>query len=310
MLELNKLYLGDSFELIRDVPDKSIDMILEDLPYGITACAFDKPQINAEQIAFLNWLKALKYPGENQAYLDMLKSFVKRLFKLPIDLVQYWESRKRIIKDNGAIVLTGSQPFTSLLVISWLDGFKYEWIWDKGGNSNFMNLKVRPFKVQEQVLIFSKDSCFTFNPIRVFRSESSLKRFKIGEKAIVKCRKSDIKSSHYSNCRPQEHQLAFDGKKHPIDIIKIQSLTSGRYKIKHPSKKPIELFQYLIRTYTSEGDTVFDGFAGSGTTAIAAMNTNRKWICIEKDPKYFQTASTRIEDRVKAPTFFDETLPA
>ena len=249
-----EILLGDCLELMKDIPNGSIDMILADLPYGTTACKWDSI----------------------------------------IPLEPLWKQYKRIIKDNGVIVLTASQPFTTKLISSNYEMFKYEWIWNKVGGSNFMNLKNRPFKTQENVLVFSKSAKFTFNPIRVYRTEKSLKRYKAGSIAIINS--SGLYVEHYGVKKNTKAKLHEDGKKHPIDIITFSIHEKGRYKIKHPTKKPVALFEYLIKTYTNENDLVLDNTAGSGTTAIACLKTNRQFIVMEKEQKYYDIILKRVED--------------
>ena len=172
--------------------------------------------------------------------------------------------------------------------------FKYEWIWNKVNGANFMNLKNRPLKTQEQVLIFSETANFTFNPARVFRSDKSLKRDPIG--SIVDRKIYSNKVEHYGASRNKTLTVSVDGKKHPIDIIKFTIHEKGRYKIKHPTKKPVALIEYLIKTYTNEGETVLDFCMGSGTTLVACQNLNRNGIGIEKDPDYFEIAKERVHN--------------
>jgi len=253
-MEVNKIICGDCLEVMPNIPDKFIDMILCDLPYGTTACKWD----------------------------------------IIIPFEPLWKEYKRIIKDNGVIVLTASQPFTSMLVMSNLKMFKYEWIWDKIQGSNFMNLKNRPLKTQEQILIFSKIANFTFNPIRVPRSEKSLKRHEAGIAVNRKFPRTHI-VEHYNTKRPENLKLDIDGKKHPIDIIQFSTIEKGRYNFKHPTKKPVALFEYLIKTYTNKGDLVLDNCAGSGTTGVACKNLGRNYILIEKESKYVEIAERRIK---------------
>jgi len=252
-MEINKIICGDCLKIMPSIPDKSIDMILCDLPYGTTACKWDTI----------------------------------------IPFEPLWKQYKRIIKDNGTIVLTASQPFTSMLVMSNLKMFKYEWIWDKIQGSNFMNLKNRPLKTQEQILIFSKTANFTFNPIRVSRSEKSLKRHEAGIAVNRKFPRTHI-VEHYNVKRPKNLKLDIDGKKHPIDIIQFSIIEKGRYNFKHPTKKPVALFEYLIKTYTNKGNLILDNCAGSGTTGVACKNLGRDYILIEKEEKYVEIARKRI----------------
>jgi len=236
MLEQNKIYHGDSFELDSKIDDKSIDLILEDMPYNTTACKWD----------------------------------------VKIDLKQYWKSRLRIIKDNGAIVLTASQPFTSTLVMSNLKMFKCEWVWRKEQGQNIFHADKLPLKIHENLLIFYKNK-ITYNPQMI--KSKPFKRNGLPEKAgIYGKRKKTI-----------QPYLAIE--KFPITIIELNTERGL-----HPTQKPVKLFEYLIRTYTNENDLVFDGFAGSGTTGVAATNCNRNFICIEKERKYFEIAEKRIKN--------------
>jgi len=247
-----QLWQGDCLDLMPDIEDGSIDMVMADPPYGTTACAWDSI----------------------------------------IPLEPMWKQLKRVIKPNGAIVLMGSQPFTTTLISSNMGMFKYEWIWDKIQGANFMNLKNRPFKTQEQIIVFAKSSSFTFNPIRVSRSDKSLKRNKAGTAVCKKV--PSYKIEHYGAKTLTMQKLSADGMKHPIDIIQFPVATKGRYEIKHPTKKPVALMEYLIKTYTNEGETVLDFCMGSGTTFMACKNLNRNGIGIEKDPEYFEMAKERI----------------
>jgi site-specific DNA-methyltransferase (adenine-specific) len=170
-----------------------------------------------------------------------------------------------------------------------------------------MNLKNRPFKTQENILVFSKSANFTFNPIRVYRTEKSLKRHEAGSIAIINS--SGTYVEHYGAKKNTKAKLHEDGKKHPIDIITFSIVEKGRYKIKHPTKKPVALLEYLIKTYTNEGETVLDNCMGSGTTGVACINTNRNFIGMELNDKYFEIAKKRVEERREEkqnnPTLFD-----
>jgi len=258
---MNSLIHADclSIEGMQSIDDKSIDMILADLPYGTTACKWD--------------------------------------VIIPFDAL--WTAYKRIIKDNGAIVLTASQPFTSQLVMSNPKMFKYTWVWNKIGAGNFMNIKNRPLKTHEDIIIFAKTANFTFNPIRVLRAESSLKRDPIGHKRPPICPKT--KPEHIgdsTNWGNVDYTFSINGMKHPIDILKFSRREKNCYKIKHPTKKPVALFEYLIKTYTNEGDLVLDNAAGSMTTAIACINLKRRYICIEKDKDIFDKGKARVTERL------------
>ena len=249
-----KLIQGDCLEVMKTLPDNSVDAIITDLPYGTTACRWDTV--------------------------------------IPLELL--WAQYKRIVKTNGVITLTASQPFTSALVMSNPEMFRYEWIWNKVRGANFMNLQNRPLKTQEQVLVFSQTANFTFNPERVMRTAASLKRDPIGSTNGRTIYSRNV--THYNAKRLEKVILRADGTKHPIDIIKFSAQEIGGTKIKHPTKKPVALMEYLIKTYTNEADTVLDNCMGSGTTGVACVRTNRHFIGIELDPEYFTIATRRIED--------------
>jgi site-specific DNA-methyltransferase (adenine-specific) len=220
---------------MKRIDDKSIDMILCDLPYGTTACSWDTI----------------------------------------IPFEPLWSVYKRIIKDNGAIVLTASQPFTSKLVMSNLEMFKYEWIWEKQQGVNFLLANKQPLKIHENILIFSKKA-IKYNPIM---SKGSY--YKSGKGTSGEVTNNTKKVQTESN------------KRYPNTIISINS-----EKGLHPTQKPVALFEYLIKTYTNEGDTVLDNCAGSGTTAIACIKNNRNYILIEKEEKYCDIANKRIKQEL------------
>ena len=236
---IDEIIHGDCLDVMPSIPDKSIDMILCDLPYGTTACKWDTI--------------------------------------IPFELL--WEQYERIIKDNGAIVLTASQPFTSLLVFSNLRLFRYEWVWDKVAVANPMLAKVMPLKTHENICVFYKNKP-SYNPIMtegvMWNRAGSAGHLAFTGKAPNKGKaKSDSNTSRY-----------------PKTIIKFSN--ANRTQANHPTQKPVPLFEYLIRTYTNEGETVLDNCIGSGTTAIAAYNTNRHYIGIEKEEKYVNIARERI----------------
>lgn len=238
MLELNKIYCWDCLEVMKQIDDKSIDMILCDLPYGTTACKWDTV----------------------------------------IPFEPLWEQYKRIIKDNGAIVLTASQPFTSALVMSNPKMFKYEWVWDKVLHSNPLIAKKQPLNAHENIVVFYKSQC-TYNP-----------KMEIGEvikRGGVKDGKSETKGDAVL-IRGKDSTEA----RYPKRIIRFSN--ANKINIEHPTQKPVALFEYLIKTYTNEGDLVLDNCAGSWTTGVACINTNRNYILIEKDENYFNIANKRL----------------
>jgi site-specific DNA-methyltransferase (adenine-specific) len=239
MLELNKIYNMDCLEGMKDIDDKSIDMILCDLPYGTTACKWDSI----------------------------------------IPFEPLWEQYERVIKDNGAIVLTASQPFTTKLIMSKLDWFRYTWVWNKKKAGNIFLAKKQPMKIHEDIVVFSKKPHF-YNPQMVKRDK-------------VKKSKNYGTGESFGGTREKEDKVYTYTHTYPKSIIEF---SNARQKEKvHPTQKPVALFEYLIKTYTNKGETVLDNCMGSGTTAIACINTNRKYIGIELDDKYFEIAKKRIE---------------
>lgn len=243
-----ELLHGDCLDLMPLIPDKSIDMILADLPYGTTACKWD----------------------------------------VIIPFEPLWKQYKRIIKDNGAIVLTASQPFTSALVMSNIDWFKYEWIWDKKIITGFLNAKIQPLRQHENIVIFYNKSC-TYNPQM---HSDKLPRDFTGNSIRPHSINYGAQKDYISTVPPDIS--------YPRSIInQVGVVNNSKQKVEHPTQKPVKLFEYLIRTYTNEGKTVLDNVAGSGTTAIACYNTNRNAILMEKDLKYFEVAKKRIENHVK-----------
>jgi len=232
-----KLKLGDCLELMKDIPDKSIDMILCDLPYGTTACKWD----------------------------------------VIIPFEPLWEQYKRIIKDRGAIVLFGSEPFSTELRHSNLKMFKYDWIWSKNRGTGLFNAKKMPMKSHEVISVFCKKLPI-YNP-----------QMRLGFKAY-KCKQG--KQSGAFGISNKEIVTDNNGERYPISVLEFNS-TNG--KNVHPTQKPVALLEYLIKTYTQEGETVLDNCMGSGSTGVACLNTNRRFIGIEKDDKYFEIAKSRIE---------------
>ena len=245
-MELNKIYNEECLEGMKKLEDKSVDMILCDLPYGTTACKWDTI----------------------------------------IPFKELWEQYERVIKDNGAIVLTASQPFTSALVMSKTKLFRYELIWDKVGTSSGALAKKQPLKSHENILLFYKKQP-VYNPQmtvgkqwkRGGRGRETPQYY--GDKKQLGKQKSDMTNLKY-----------------PKSIL-VKSNASRLNRI-HPTQKPVELFEWLIKTYTDEGETVLDNCMGSGTTAIACINTNRNYIGFELDEEYYNKSLERIEEHKKS----------
>ena len=247
-----EILLGDCLELMKDIPNGSIDMILCDLPYGTTACKWD----------------------------------------VIIPFEPLWEQYHRIIKDNGAIVLTASQPFTSALVMSNPKMFKYCWTWKKSTSSNFLQSNYQPRKIHEDILIFSKGKAsFTKNGGKMNYFPQMW-----GEAKNTNTNTTAGKSLKSWNGRMRDDYNIVSkndtGKRFPESIIEFKT---DKDKL-HPTQKPVALFEYLIKTYTNEGDLILDNTAGSGTTAIACLNTNRQFIVMEKEQKYYDIILKRVGD--------------
>ena len=200
-----------------------------------------------------------------------------------------WEQYKRIIKDNGAIVLFGSEPFTSLLITSNVKNFKYNWIWQKNKSTGFLNAKRQPLNDHETISVFYRKQC-TYNP-QMTKADKTYKRG-----YVVRDKEKDIQQS--DNYGEQKSFLQEDnGLRYPK---RIQYFNNNYTREQlHPTQKPVALLEYLIKTYTLEGETVLDNTMGSGSTGVACINTNRNFIGIEKDDKYFEIANKRIADAKK-----------
>ena len=233
-----KLIHGDCLEEMKNIPDKSIDMILCDLPYGTTQNKWDSV----------------------------------------IPLEPLWEQYKRIIKDNGAIVLFAQTPFDKVLGASNLKMLKYEWIWEKQQGTGFLNAKKMPLKKHENILVFYKKLPI-YNPQMIGNEIRTIKRNKNGKT-----------TDNYGKFTYDE-QSTYVGR-YPTSIL---SFDRDKNKL-HPTQKPVPLLEYLIKTYTNEGEIILDNTMGSGSTGVACINTNRKFIGIELEEKYFNIAKTRIEE--------------
>ena len=238
-----KLLKGDCLELMKNIPDKSIDMILCDLPYGITKCKWDAI--------------------------------------IPIEPL--WEQYNRIIKDNGAIVLFATQPFSSKLIMSNLKGFKHEWIWQKERGVGFQVAKYRPMQEHEHILVFEKNGKkVNYYPIKEKRNK------------IIKSKgaSSISGSSPLSNISVQNYIYT---DKYPTSILQFKRDNKNF----HPTQKPVALLEYLIKTYTKENELILDNCLGSGSSGIACIHTNRNFIGIEQDENYFNIAKNRINEELK-----------
>ena len=230
------LMLGDCLERMKEIPDGSVDLILADPPYGTTACKWDSV----------------------------------------IDLALMWEQLKRIIKPNGAIVMTASQPFTTTLIASNLKEFRYCWVWEKQQPTGFLDARRKPMKAHEDVCVFYAATA-TYNPQGLIAVQ------------VKNSRKNKAGNGVYGAVGADDY-VQKEGN-FPRSVLKIDRVTHGQV---HPTQKPVALMEYLIKTYTNENETVLDFTFGSGTTGVACMNTNRKFIGIEKDAGYFEIAKQRL----------------
>lgn len=244
------LYQGDCLEVMKEIKDKSIDMILCDLPYGTTKCKWD----------------------------------------VVIPFEPLWKQYNRIIKDNGAIVLFGQEPFSSVLRCSNLKMYRYDWKWKKQKPSNFQLMGYQCGRVTEDIMIFSKaKSCYVKNGNNMNYFPQLVKREKI-RKANAKIY-GDTSKNILHDYKTIDNYKVYEYKQ-PINIIEFNTVSKNKL---HTTQKPIELIEYLINTYSNENDIVLDNCMGSGTTGVACKNTNRKFIGIELDENYFKTAKERID---------------
>ena len=240
-----QLMQGDCLDKMKEIPDSSVDLILTDPPYGTTACKWDSI----------------------------------------IPLEPMWEQLKRIIKPNGAIVMTASQPFTTTLIASNMKMFKYCWVWEKNRGSNFASVKFQPMKEHEDVVVFASGRS-NYYPIPQARSEGGASRVKYNINPSDTGKREAYGGLKATKREPKEMRV-------PRSIQKFNTQVGL-----HPTQKPVALMEYLIKTYTNEEETVLDFTFGSGTTGVACVNTNRKFIGIEMDEKYFQIGKERIENTI------------
>lgn len=232
---------GDCLELMWRIPDASIDMILCDLPYGITHNSFD--------------------------------------VRIPFEPL--WAQYTRVIKDSGAIVLFGNEPFASELRMSNLKMYRYDWIWYKHYRRNFLNAKKMPLRATEQLCVFGK-KCPEYYPI--------MRKGKMRQKGAVAVLPQIWGGNYGSVCKLDVRNDTY----YPIEILDFPGVATSKQN--HPTEKPVALLEYLIRTYTREGETVLDNCMGSGSTGVACVNTGRSFIGYEKEERFFQIAERRIRE--------------
>lgn len=239
---MNDIILGDCLEKMKDIPDNSIDMILTDLPYGVT----------------------------NRNKWDII---------IPFD--KLWEQWNRIKKETTPIILTATQPFASMCIMSKPEFFKYEWIWEKEKGTGFLNSKKQPLRNHEQILVFYDKQC-VYNP-----------QMTKGEPYIKKQTGNSFSTNYGKQKKPNDNFNS--GYRYPLTIVEFSRESQSYQKGIHPTQKPVALFEYLIKTYTNEGDTVLDCCAGSGTTGVACKNLNRNYILIEKEQEYYDIIKERLK---------------
>ena len=242
-----QLIKGECIEQMRLIPSGSIDAVITDPPYGTTACKWDSV----------------------------------------IPFEPMWEQLNRIIKPSGAIVLFGSEPFSSALRMSNIKNYKYDWVWDKRSSTNPMLAKIMPIKSHEVISVFGLNKV-NYYPQMTEKSKDTIKRQNRKQNTNI------IVSEHYSHKRVlQKNKLGY-----PKSVQYFKKEVNNQYKkpIVHPTQKPVALMEYLVKTYTNEGETVLDFTMGSGSTGVAAKNLNRDFIGIELDDKYFEIAENRINN--------------
>lgn len=260
-MELDKIYLGDCLEVMKRIPDKSVDMVLTDPPYGTTACKWDSV----------------------------------------IPFEPMWEQLKRVTKDNGAIVLFGNEPFSTMLRASNISWYKYEWYWRKERGTNFLNFQYQPAKVVENIMVFG-------NLATSYSKKGTLKYYpQMEEGKAYKQRQGGVGESvgRDESTRQNKKNIITvnNGTRFPNNILDYTNEKGA-----HPTQKPVPLMEYLIKTYTQEGETVLDFTIGSGTTAVACVNLNRHFIGIEKEPTYYEIAKRRVEGAKRQGNLFHKAI--
>lgn len=240
-MQLNQVHCGDCLVLMQSIPNHSIDMVLCDLPYGTTQCRWD--------------------------------------CVIPFD--QLWQHYSRIVKHNGAILMFGAEPFSSMLRMSNISNYKYDWIWEKGEATGYLNSKKQPLRAHETISVFYQ------------KQPTYIPQMTHGHVRKVSL-KGDKNTPLY---RHQSREVPYDStSRYPRSVLRF-SKDKQRQSL-HPTQKPIGLCEYMIKTYTNEGDVVLDNCCGSGTTGVACKNLNRNFILIEKDSEYVEIARKRIADGV------------
>ena len=280
-----KLYQGDCLEVMDKLIEEGIevDMILTDPPFGTTACKWDSV------IPFNTYIVIKEGKRDKILYKD---EFILKKLKEGINMKEaekewkenskegMWDKINKLIKPNGAIVLFGSEPFSSNLRMSNIKNYKYDWVWNKKKAGNIFIAKYQPMKIHENILVFSNGTA-NYYPIKIPRNK-------------IKKSKNYGTGESMGGDRHKEDKLYVYKDKNPVSIIEVSN-ANQKGKV-HPTQKPVALLEYLIKTYTNEGDLVLDFTMGSGSTGVAALNTNRRFVGIELDEKYFNIAVERLKN--------------
>jgi len=240
-----KLMFGDCLERMKEIPDKSIDCVITDPPYNITQCKWD----------------------------------------IVIEFEPMWKELKRIIKDSGAICLFGVEPFSSMLRVSNLRMFKYDWIWQKDKATNHLNAKKQPMRRNEIISVFYKKQCL-YQPQLTKKDPKNIRPPRTKRK----------QADNYGKMTAESKREIPVNMSYPNETLYFRSCSADKGKSLHPTQKPVDLLEYLIETYTLEGETVLDFTMGSGSTGVACKKLKRNFIGIEKDKEYFIIAKQRIKD--------------
>lgn len=245
---IGKITCADCLDILKQLPDKCVDLVLTDPPYGTTVCKWDKI--------------------------------------IPMEIL--WTEFKRIIKENGCIVICGAEPFSSMVRTSNLKMYRYDWIWEKTKYSNFLCLKNQPAKNYENLMVFYNKQP-KYNPQMLkgkpYKDKGRMRTLNRQQKIGVKEYKS----------------IANNGTRYPNQTI---LFPNGNNNNIHPTQKPVALFEYMVKTYTNENDLILDCFSGSGTTAVACHNLHRRFICIEKDTEYWKASCERLKQAQRQQTLF------
>lgn len=261
-MNIIQIYNEDCLQGMKRIPDGSVDAIICDLPYGTTKCKWDTI----------------------------------------IPFEPLWEQYNRVIKKHGAIVLFGTEPFTASLIISNLSKFREKLTWQKHKPSNIGNAKYMHLKYSEDIVVFSDGKC-VYNPQMQPRLSDRVRQAQKGNSKQWRTNRKDSAEVSFATAYEARDWHTFDADlKYPGNVITIPAVVSNSHeKVSHPTQKPVALLEYLVKTYTNEGETVLDNCFGSGTTAIACINTNRKFIGFELDKEYYELGINRLKKALSEP---------